>query len=79
MEGGWEGALQEGEESGFSDSCYEYEVQRLIVNNDCNFCVVTMVLDQQVTMSGFSTFTLELNCVSLNCSVSTLFFFFFFL
>lgn len=60
-------------ESGCSDSCSEYEIQRLIINNDCNFCGVTKILDKEVTMSGFSTFTLERNCISLNFSVSILF------
>lgn len=73
VEGGWEGALEEGEESGCSDSCSEYEIQRLVINSDCNFCGVTKILDKEVTMSGFSTFTLERNCISLNFSVSILF------
>lgn len=64
VEGGWEGALEEGEESGCRDSCCECEVQRLIINNVGKFCGVTKILDKEVTMSGFSTFTLEPNCVS---------------
>lgn len=48
------------------------EVGRLLVNNDCNFHGVTNILAEDVTMSGFSTFTKEMNSVSLNLSASVL-------
>lgn len=49
------------------------EVERLTINNTCNFCRVTNILDKELTMSGFSTFTSKINSISLNHDVSIFF------
>lgn len=46
------------------------EVERLTINKACNFYRVTNILDKEIMMAGFSTFTLKVNLVSLNHDVS---------
>lgn len=73
-EGGQEGALEESKESRDAvTAAVSMEVERLIINNGHNFCSVINILDKDVMMSDFSTFTLEINSISLKFSVSILF------
>lgn len=53
------------------------EVERLTINKACNFYRVTNILDKEIMMAGFSTFTLKVNLVSLNHDVSVFILFYF--